>query len=104
MLGIWLAHHDPRPTTDVVDLTLDLDASEELAYAARWDRHRTRFYVEDQLVRTVEQGTDYPLQLRVDLFEFPAEDARDPVACPKSALVRSVRGYRPVPSRTTPGE
>jgi hypothetical protein len=101
-LGIK-AHHDPRLRTDVVDLTLDLDTSEEHTYAARWDAHRTLFYVDDRLVRTVEQGTDYPLQLMVDLFEFPTgdagdagadRDARDPAGYPKSALVRSVRGYR----------
>jgi Glycosyl hydrolases family 16 len=100
-LGIK-AHHDPRLHTDVVDLTLDLDTAEEHTYAARWDAHRTLFYVDDRLVRTIEQGTDYPLQLMVDLFEFPTDDdtdARDPEAYPKSALVRSVRGYRPAARR-----
>lgn len=42
-----------------------------------------RFFVDDQLVRTVEQGLDYPLQLMIDLFEFPATAARDPANIPR---------------------
>ena len=34
-------------------------------------REPIRFYVDDELVRTVEQRIDYPLKLMVDLFEFP---------------------------------
>jgi hypothetical protein len=42
----------------------------------------------------VGQRIDYPLQLMLDLFEFPAGPERDPAAYPKLAEVRSVRGYR----------
>jgi glycosyl hydrolase family 16 len=94
-LGIK-AHHDPRLRTDVVDLVLDLDTAEQHTYAVRWDARRTLFYVDDRLVRTVEQGTDYPLQLMVDLFEFPDGAERDPAAYPKTAEVKAVRGYRTV--------
>jgi hypothetical protein len=93
-LGIK-AHHDPRLVTDMRDLVLDIDASEEHTYAAAWDRHSVRFFVDDVLVRAVPQGIGYPLQLMVDLFEFPDSDARDPAAYPKQASVRAVRGYRP---------
>lgn len=87
------AHHDPRLRTEMIDLMLDLDATEEHAYAAEWDDRRVRFYVDDVLVHTVEQGMGYPLQLMVDLFEFPADDQRDVADYPKSAQVRAVRGY-----------
>jgi hypothetical protein len=88
------AHHDPHLQDDVIDLVLDLDATEEHVYAAAWDAQRARFFVDDHLVRAVEQGLDYPLQLMVDLFEFPTDDERDPAHYPKSAHVRAVRGYR----------
>ena len=88
------AHHDPRLRTEMIDLVLDLDATEEHAYAAEWDAHRVRFYVDDLLVHTVEQSTSYPLQLMLDLFEFPAGDERDVADYPKSALLRAVRGYQ----------
>jgi hypothetical protein len=88
------ALNDPRLRDDVVDVVLDLDATEEHTYAAAWDADGARFFVDDVLVHAVAQGMDYPLQLLVDLFEFPAEERRDPAGYPKSAHVRSVRGYR----------
>ena len=89
------AHHDPALTTAMVDLRLDIDATQEHTYAAAWDASRTRFFVDDVLVHTVDQGLDYPLQLMLDLFEFPATDDRDPAAYPRTARVRRVRGYAP---------
>ena len=88
------AHHDPGLSTTMVDLVLDLDATEEHTYAAEWDVRGVRFYVDDLLVHTDEQTLDYPLQVMVDLFEFPTCDVRDVADYPKSAQVRSVRGYR----------
>lgn len=87
------AHHDPRLRTDMVDLMLDLDATEQHTYAAEWDARRVRFYVDDSLVRTVDQGLDYPLQLMVDLFEFPTGDRREAGDYPLAGRVRAVRGY-----------
>jgi hypothetical protein len=88
------AHHDPRLTTDMDELSLDLDTSEWHSYAAEWNAERARFYVDDRLMRTVDQGIDYPLQLMVDLFEFPDGPERDPADYPKAAEVSAVRGHR----------
>ena len=91
------AHHDPRLRDDVVDVPVPFDTSAGAhAYAAEWDARRVRFFVDDVLVHTSEQGTAYPLQLMVDLFEFPAGGPRDPARYPKSATVRSVRGWERV--------
>ena len=87
------AHHDPHLRTQMIDLALDLDATELHSYAAAWDAERVRFYVDDILVHAVDQGLTYPLQLMVDLFEFPADQERDVDDYPKSAQVVSVRGY-----------
>ena len=92
-LGIK-AHHDPRLREDMTDVHLDLDATDWHTYATAWDSEETRFYVDDQLIRTVPQGLDYPLQLMIDLFEFPPDEARDPSAYPKTGDVGPVRGYR----------
>ena len=59
-----------------------------------WTPDQVRFFVDDQLVRTVCQRIDYPLQLMVDLFEFPAGADRDTAAYPKIGEVKAVRGYR----------
>ena len=88
------AHHDPRLRDDIEEVVLDLDAATFHAYAAEWTPERIRFFVDDQLVRTVDQRIDYPLQLMVDLFEFPDAADRDPEAYPKHAEVTAVRGYR----------
>jgi beta-glucanase (GH16 family) len=89
------AHHDPRLRQDMADVALDIDATDWHTYAAAWTARETRFYVDDRLVRTVPQGLGYPLQLMVDLFEFPAGPVRDPAAYPKLGQVASVRGYEP---------
>jgi ribosomal protein S18 acetylase RimI-like enzyme len=88
------AHHDPRLREDMDELSLELDASDWHAYAAEWDAEAVRFFVDDELVRTVEQRIDYPLQLMVDLFEFPEGASRDPGAYPKIGEVAAVRGYQ----------
>ena len=86
------AHHDPRVRDDMARIPLNLDASAWHTYAAAWTRDRVRFFVDDQLVRTVDQGVDYPMQLMVDLFEFRTDDT---AAYPKTGEVAAVRGYRP---------
>jgi hypothetical protein len=88
------AHNDPRLTDDMEEVALDLDATAWHSYAAEWTPERIRFLVDDQLVRTVDQRIDYPLQLMVDLFEFPEGRERDPSAYPKVGDVKAVRGYR----------
>ena len=87
------AHGDPRLSWDVEDVPLAIDATDWHSYAAEWTPERIRFFVDDRLVRTAEQRIDYPLQLMVDLFEFPDDRARDPARYPKTADVRAVRGW-----------
>jgi Glycosyl hydrolases family 16 len=88
------AHNDPRLREDMEEVTLDIDATSWHAYSAEWAPDRIRFFVDDRLVRTVHQRIEYPLQLMVDLFEFPAGPDRDSAAYPKVAEVKAVRGYR----------
>jgi hypothetical protein len=87
------AHNDPRLRDDMEELALDLDATAWHSYAAEWTTERIRFFVDDRLVRTVHQRIDYPLQVMVDLFEFPEGTVRDPAAYPKLGEVNAVRGY-----------
>lgn len=89
------AHQDPLLHEDVHDVLLDIDATGWHSYSAEWTAERVRFFVDDRLVRIVDQGIDYPLLLMVDLFEFPLGAERNPAAYPKIAEVRAVRGYIP---------
>lgn len=88
------AINDPRLVTDVVDIDLPMDAAQRHTYGAAWSSDRVHFYVDGRLVRTVDQGLAYPMQLMIDLFEFPGGAARDPSSYPKTAHVNAVRGYR----------
>ena len=88
------AHHDPGLRTEMVDLWLPIDATEPHTYAAAWDSDGVRFYVDNRLVHADAQTLSYPLQLMVDLFEFPVDEDRRPGGYPKSAQVLGVRGYR----------
>ena len=91
------AHHDPRLEDDMAEVRLGIDGTTWHTYSAAWTAEEIRFFVDDELVRTVRQRIDYPLQLMVDLFEFPASEVRDPAAYPKVAEVAAVRGYRHAP-------
>jgi hypothetical protein len=79
---------------EVEEVVLDLDAYDWHTYSVAWTPERARFYVDDRLVRTVEQGLNYPQLLLVDLFEFPNGSERPPAAYPKIGEVAAVRGYR----------
>ncbi len=87
------AHHDPALGEDMANVALDLDATDWHTYGASWTAQRTEFFVDDKVVRTVDQGLGYQLQLMIGLFEFPVGDRRDP------SDVAAVRGYRPAPRR-----
>jgi hypothetical protein len=93
------AHNDLRLHDDMDEVALELDATDWHTYSAEWTAERIRFFVDDQLVRAVHQRIDYPLQVMVDLFEFPAGTDRDPAAYPKVGEVKAVRGYSRLPGR-----
>jgi hypothetical protein len=83
------AHHDPRLTTDMAEVTIPLDASTPHTWTAVWGDGETVIGCEDRVVRRVPQAPDYPLFLLVDLFEIAAPRGR----YPKSATVHRVRGW-----------
>lgn len=86
------AVNDPRLSSDVVDVELPIDTAEPHLYAAEWSEAGVALFVDGILVHTVAQSLSYPLQLMLDLFEFPEAGPRDPAAYPRTARVRSVRG------------
>jgi Glycosyl hydrolases family 16 len=85
------AHHDPRLHDDMAHVLLPLDAAQWHTYAADWTAHGIEFYVDEHPVHHVAQRISYPMQLMVDLFEFPSDGPRDSSAYPKTGHVRSVR-------------
>ncbi len=84
--------HDPRLVEDFEKVRIDGPLTELRDYAVEWTPDRIDFFVHDTLVKTVEQRIDYPLQLMLDVFEFPrADGARDLDALPHVFEVERLR-------------
>jgi hypothetical protein len=91
---------DPGIRDDFAQVEVAIDATQPHTYSVEWLPGRARFFVDDALVRAVDQAPDYPLQLMLNVYELPGEDGRlppsPPEAYPKAFDVDWVRGWRPV--------
>jgi hypothetical protein len=87
---------DPRIVDDFSALELPIDVREFHVYAAEWAPEQVAFFVDGELVKTVAQAPDYPLQLMLSIYEFPGDtdDERAAAAYPKEFVVDYVLGYR----------
>jgi Glycosyl hydrolases family 16 len=88
---------DPRIRDEFSVEDLAIDAREFHVYAAEWTPEQVAFFVDDRLVKTVEQSPGYPMQFMLDIYEFAdgagaAEPARP---YPKEFVVDWFRAYRP---------
>jgi hypothetical protein len=89
---------DPRIVDEFSAEKLPIDARELHTYAAQWTPDRVAFFVDGELIKTVEQSPAYPMQLMLGIYEFPDDTDPEPGArgYPKQFVVDHVRGYRPV--------
>jgi Glycosyl hydrolases family 16 len=85
---------DPAIEDEFAAATLPIDAREFHVYAADWTPERVVFSVDGEEVKTVEQSPSYPMQLMLNIYEFPSDGPRDPAGYPKEFVVDYVRGYR----------
>jgi len=74
-----------------------IDAREFHIYAAEWTPDHVAFFVDDRLVKTVEQSPRYPMQFMLGIYEFPDNgQSTEPVRpYPKQFIVDYFRGYQP---------
>ncbi len=85
---------DPLLVDDFDKVRVDVDVREVHEYAAEWTPERVRFYVDERLVKTVEQSPAYPMQFMLGLYEF--RDAPAPPGgrtYPKEFVVERFRAY-----------
>ena len=83
---------DPAIVDDFVEEDVAIDVREWHTYSADWTPERVAWYVDDRLVRVVEQSASYPMQLMLGVYEFPVDDdVRDPASYPKAFEVDWVR-------------
>jgi len=91
---------DPSLRDEFEQVAVALDLTEPHWYAAEWTPDVVAFYVDEQLVKTVDQAIDYPMQLMLDIYDFRSADAppdaRD--RYPKEFVVHRFRGWERAPS------
>jgi Glycosyl hydrolases family 16 len=96
---------DPALKDDFGAESLAIDATQFHVYMTEWTPDFVSFFVDGELVKTVWQSPSYPMQLMLNVYEFPAgEFGDDPEGAigpyPKEFVVDYVRGWRR--SRTSP--
>ena len=79
---------DPKLTDEFDAQRLPIDVREPHDYAADWRPGRVDFSVDGELVRSVEQAPDYPMQFMVAVFDFPDRIPPAPEPVPLLAVDR----------------
>jgi hypothetical protein len=85
---------DPTIRDEFAAEILPIDAREFHVYAAEWTPRRVAFFVDDRLIKTVEQSPRYPMQFMLGIYAFP--DAAPATPYPKQFVIDYFRGYRPL--------
>jgi hypothetical protein len=87
---------DPDIVDDFSRVTVPIDARDLHEYAAEWTPEDVTFFVDGEAVKSVDQSPAYPMQLMLNIYEFPPTEVDGPPRpYPKEFVVESVRGYRP---------
>ena len=84
------AFRDPALHEDFVAVRTALDVATFHTYAVDWRPGRVAFSIDGTPTRVVEQAPDYPVELILGVFDFPAENP-DPTITPE-LVVRRVTG------------
>jgi Glycosyl hydrolases family 16 len=82
---------DERICDDFSKVRVEIDARDFHVYAVEWTPDDVTFFVDDTVIKTVDQSPDYPMQLLLNIYEFPGEPSGP---YPKEFIVDYVRGYR----------
>lgn len=75
--GIGMGLHqfrDPRLTEEFSTVFIPIDVTEYHTYGVEWRSDGLRFSVDSEIVRTIHQSPDYPMQLMIGVFDFPARE------------------------------
>jgi hypothetical protein len=84
---------DPVLVEEFATESLPIDVAEFHTYGVDWRPGALAFSVDGAVVRRVDQAPDYPMQLMMGVFDFPAKAAPDEADVPVPELVVShVRG------------
>jgi hypothetical protein len=87
---------DPALVEEFTRVRLQLDTTAFHDYAVDWSAEAVEFLVDGRCVYRVAQSPDYPMQLMVGVFDFPARRTRSAPAFTPQLVVSRVIG-RPLP-------
>ena len=68
---------DPALTDEFDAPRLEIDVTRPHSYAADWRAGRIDFEIDGRHVKSVRQAPEYPMQMMVAVFDFPAADGPD---------------------------
>jgi Glycosyl hydrolases family 16 len=68
---------DPALTWEFDAPRMAIDVAEPHVYAADWRPGRVDFFVDGEHVKTAHQAPDYPMQMEIGVFDFPAHQAAE---------------------------
>jgi hypothetical protein len=83
---------DPAISDEFEAPRVEIDIAEPHVYAADWRPGRVDFLIDGRHVKTVDQAPDYPMQMIVAVFDFPAKAASAPPDHTPELAVDYVRG------------
>jgi hypothetical protein len=83
---------DPALTEEWAAERVAIDVAEHHVYAADWRPGRVDFLIDGRPVKTVHQAPNYPMQMMVAVFDFPAKEASAPPDHVPRLVVDLVRG------------
>ncbi len=85
---------DPALEPDFSVHRVDLDVADDHTYGVEWQPGSIEYLIDGHVVGHSDQAPDYPLQLFIGVFDFPAkaDPGEEPVPVPE-LVVSHVRGF-----------
>jgi hypothetical protein len=80
---------DPGLTEDFTTVPLPIDIAEFHTYAVDWQPGSLTFTVDGEVVRRIGQSPDYPVQVMLAVFDFPAKADPSATSTPVPELIVS---------------
>ncbi|MNR22346.1 Glycosyl hydrolases family 16 [compost metagenome] len=66
---------DPDIQDEFFEKEFRLDPTQFHLYAVDWTEQGVDFYIDNELIHTSRQSPQYPMQLMLNLYEIPSENA-----------------------------
>jgi hypothetical protein len=96
-VGVGMGIHpwgDPAIQEEFSVEWLPIDVSEFHLYSVEWTAQQVRFFLDEKLVKVVQQSPSYPMQFLLNIYQFPPDAASLLPTSPNEFAIDFFRGYR----------